>query len=112
MTLPVRTTKEDFIHHYVQLVNSLVNLSVREMDVVVAMIHQGGTCDSKAMRKVRDSMNVTHGYLSSVLARIKRKGGVTLEKAPGVRGGTWKVHPMFVPPSTTEGELTFKFLFQ
>lgn len=112
MTLPLKTSKEDFLRHYVQLINSLVNLSPREQDVIVAMIEESGNgeCSSKVMRKVRSRLRVNHGYMSPMLSRIRNKGGVTLERAAGARNGTWKVNPWFVPGDNTE--LTFKFVHQ
>lgn len=113
--IKINVDSQSYVRNYITVMNCCFNLSDRELAVLEAMINNAeqlnGTliCYSKNIKDVRSEIDVTNGYISSMMARIREKGVIEYDREQ--RG--WIVNDMMNPYAKSDAVegLTFQFHF-
>lgn len=113
--IKIDVDKQSYVRHYLTVMNCCFNLADRELAVLEAMVRNASlvngslVCYSKDIKHVRSDIDVTNGYVSSMMARIREKGAIEYDRELKA----WTIHDMMNPyakDKAVEG-LTFQFNF-
>jgi predicted transcriptional regulator len=111
--IKIQVDKESYVKHYLTVMNCCFNLADRELAVLSAMVNNSEkiegnlVCYSRNIKDVRTEIDVTNGYVSSMMSRIKEKGAIDYNR--DLKG--WIISDLMNPfaNSNTVNELTFQF---